>query len=131
MNLAVYVCFMLISLCSSATNSIDFSLNKYWNSYKSEFSKSYQSLEEEFNRRLIWESNLKYINNHNSEASLGKHTFTLKMNKFGDLTQIEYKQKYLMKTGVKPKVETKVFHPDRNAKIPTSVDWRENGLVTP
>ncbi len=35
--------------------------------------------------RLIWEDNVAIIRKHNLEADLGLHTYTLGMNKYGDL----------------------------------------------
>ena len=41
-------------------------------------------------RRLIWEENLKRVALHNLEASIGKHTYTLAMNEFADLSGEEF-----------------------------------------
>lgn len=43
---------------------------------------------DEVTRRLIWEKNLKYINTHNLEHSLGVHTFELAMNHLGDMVSV-------------------------------------------
>lgn len=42
---------------------------------------------EERSRRGLWESNLRLINMHNLEASMGLHTYQLGMNHMGDLVR--------------------------------------------
>ena len=40
--------------------------------------------------REVWENNLKIVQDHNLEADLGLHTYTLGMNKYADLTNTEF-----------------------------------------
>lgn len=49
--------------------------------------KVYGNAKEEVKRRAIWEANMQKIQHHNLQASLGKHTFTIAMNQFGDLVR--------------------------------------------
>lgn len=119
---------------ASAARIADVTLDNYWKEFTELHGKQYASTEEEALRRSIWETNLKYINEHNLEASLNKHTFTLKMNKFGDLTNQEFvsmmngfnKTKNMYRTGSNPR-----FMKPSNVKIPDAVDWRKQGYVTP
>jgi cathepsin L len=131
--------FLLVSLavlvaCASAASIFNGELDTYWQEYKKHHAKSYSTSEEETTRRLTWESNLKYIRQHNLEADLGKHTYWLKMNKYGDMTGKEFvrtlngfnKTKSMHKA-----IERPTFMMPSNVKIPDSVDWRTQGYVTP
>jgi hypothetical protein len=60
-------------------------LGNQWTLFKRVHHKQYNTIEEESIRRNIWEANLDKIRQHNLEADLGIHTFTLGMNRFGDL----------------------------------------------
>jgi len=73
----------------------------------------------------IFKQNLQFIENHNLNAS---HTFKLKMNQFGDLTNSEYKIKYtsLLKQSKEPH-----YSNFNKISLPTSWDWRAKGAVTP
>ncbi|CAF3225378.1 unnamed protein product [Rotaria sp. Silwood2] len=63
----------------------DDQLNNEWTLFKRIHGKQYNSVEEETNRRAVWEANLAKIRKHNLEADLGIHTYTLGMNRFGDM----------------------------------------------
>ncbi|KAK2491407.1 hypothetical protein MC885_011259 [Smutsia gigantea] len=70
------------------------------------------------------------IDKHNEEHALGKHSFTMAMNPFGDMTNEEFRQ--VMDTLQKQKYETgEVFPVPSLAQTLPSVDWREKGSVTP
>ena len=92
------------------------------------------SLDEELKRFNIFKENVRYISAHNAKNS----SFWLGPNKFTDLTNEEYKAMYLM--GPKRKEFTSLsssskyhipFKFESNSFIPSSVDWRQNGSVTP
>uniref|UniRef100_A0A8D2MLF5 Cathepsin K n=1 Tax=Zonotrichia albicollis TaxID=44394 RepID=A0A8D2MLF5_ZONAL len=88
---------------------------------------------DEVTRRLIWEKNLKYINTHNLEHSLGLHTFELAMNHLGDMTSEEVVRTM---TGLKvPRGHQRhnetLFVPDWSERAPAAMDWRKKGYVTP
>ena len=48
------------------------------------------SLLHELKRMNIWMDNIAKIERHNQEYLMGKQSFTMKMNKFGDLTNEEF-----------------------------------------
>ena len=75
-------------------------------------------------RLMTFAKNLVYINKHNEEAAQGKHTFTLGVNKYADLTNDEWRQTLLGMDVYKPKVHQMKSKASRT-DIPDSVDWRE------
>jgi len=104
-------------------------MNTEWESYKTEHNKVYTSLEETA-RRSIWERNSELVEKHNRAAANGLHKYTLKMNRFGDLTGQEFRARMNGYRGEKmPSKE--VFQSPSNFKRPDSVDWRTKGFVTP
>ena len=131
--------FILISLAllvvsASAASNFDGSLDSYWNQFKAHHGKKYSNGEEEAKRRLIFESNVKYINQHNMEADVGKHSYWLKMNKYGDMTAQEFVRTmngFNMTRTMKKSANSPRFLAPLNSKVPDSVDWRTQGYVTP
>ena len=64
---------------------------------------------------------MEYIKIHNEEAAQGKHTFTLGVNKYADLTHAEWQQKFNARKSV-----DKPYHMDKPTEgRADSVDWRD------
>lgn len=77
----------------------------------------------------MWEKNLRMIELHNGEYSQGRHSFTLGMNHFGDMTNEEFRQ--VMNGFQHQKHKTgKMYQEPLLLQLPKSVDWREKGYVT-
>jgi len=85
--------------------------------------------EEVLYRFRIFKQNLDFIEQFNSE----EHTFTVGLNKFADLTNTEFLERY---TGFRRPL-INVYDPehkyefDSTQALPSSVDWRNKNAVTP
>jgi len=113
--------------CASAASIFDVTLDTHWANYKQVHGKDFGK--DDTVKRLIWEANLNYINKHNEEATNGLHSYTLKMNKFGDLTSEEFGAIYNGYRGMKQRHGIQ-YSMSAQAN-PDSVDWRTKGYVTP
>ncbi|XP_073489423.1 procathepsin L-like [Aquarana catesbeiana] len=124
---------VVASLCLASVFALpvhDPALDETWNLFTSLFNKKYQKDDGTW-RRLVFEDNFRKIIKHNMEAAAGKHTYTLGMNHFGDMTTEEIKQ---LMTGYKfnqNMTRGATFLPPNNFEAPKQVDWREKGYVTP
>jgi len=102
----------------------NFDADASFTAWKIKYNKNYLNAEEETTRKFIFEKNVAYIANHNEQ----KHSFTLGMNQFGDLTNAEFQAKYLTKMNATRSGDA--FNLKGGAN-PSSVDWRTKGYVTP
>jgi cathepsin L len=129
----VIILIALFGFAAAAVNRhINAELNEDWEAYKTKHTKEYENDAEELLRRSIWEKNLKKIQHHNIRYSLGEVSYTLGMNKYGDLTNSEFVE---MLNGYKQsdnvdKSNRISFLPPLNAQVPAAVDWRTKGYVT-
>lgn len=128
----------LFALCSalSAISALphDFSLH-LWNKFKKSHGKTYLSDEHENYRFEIFAKNLDTIEKHNTEYSMGIHKYKLGVNTFADWTFAEFRAlfgtPYNATTSVKRSSSGTFVRLPHNVKVPESVDWREEGAVTP
>jgi len=127
--------FVLALLALSAVASLaavvnplqDAEYELLFSKWAAQHSRQYESVEETMTRFAIFKDNLDYIRLH---ETLGKN-HTLKMNKFGDMTNEEFVATY---TGLNPTVRPSNIarrhrHIDVSA-LPASVDWNAAGKVT-
>jgi cathepsin L len=120
-------------LSAHPTPQLNNDLDSSWELFKAQYNKAYEP-KYEFVRRLIWESNVQYIQKHNLEYDMGKHTYGLGVNEFADLTFEEFSSMYLApkRDYSQVKLNGSQFMTPLNMKdLPTEVDWRKQGLVTP
>ncbi|KAL5015485.1 hypothetical protein ScPMuIL_009755 [Solemya velum] len=118
-----------VLVCTILASPITRELDDEWHSFKSEYAKAYSS-DEDYLRRLTWENNIRFIQKHNLEADRGLHSFRVGMNAYGDLTDEEFTSTmngYKMAN----KKNGSNFLPANNVDLPSEVDWRTKGYVTP
>ncbi|XP_038598174.1 procathepsin L-like [Tachyglossus aculeatus] len=104
-------------------------LHQPWALWKSRHRKAYDQSEEGW-RRAVWEENLREIERHNLEHSLGRTTFRLAINQFGDMTTEEFAATmngYKAARGV----GASAFLRPNGTEPPRALDWRHHGYVTP
>ncbi|XP_043938831.1 procathepsin L-like isoform X1 [Protopterus annectens] len=126
------VCGALLALCTAITVSTD---DPDFEDWKDKFRKSYSSSEEEVYRKDIWLSNRDYVVKHNELADLGFKSFRLGMTYFADMKNEEYKQMAFGNclTEFKSKQNRRSTFQTLPMKtlVPSSIDWRNEGYVTP
>ncbi|XVF40357.1 hypothetical protein PTKIN_Ptkin01aG0107000 [Pterospermum kingtungense] len=95
------------------------------------YGRVYENQSEKDRRFKIFKDNLEYIDNFNSA---GNRSYKLSINEFSDFTHEEFLAAY---TGYKKrynptsKTITSSFMYENLTDIPTSLDWRDQGAVTP
>uniref|UniRef100_A0A8D2B0S5 Cathepsin L1-like n=1 Tax=Sciurus vulgaris TaxID=55149 RepID=A0A8D2B0S5_SCIVU len=127
MNPFLFLVFLCMRTVSAAL-ALDHSLHAQWHEWKAKHGKTYSKVEGW--RRAVWEKNLRMIEQHNGEYSQGKHGFTMAMNAFGDMTNEEFGQVRNSFQYQKLR-EGQLFQEPLFGDVPDSVDWREEGYVTP
>jgi len=103
-------------------------IREAWQQFKLEYGRMYKSVDEDAKRFALFKEKYLFVQQHNLEYAEGKHSFDVKMNKFGDMTQEEIRQ---TSKGLKS-LGTARFGacPPHNASLPKEIDHRTNGLVT-
>ncbi|XP_078411790.1 procathepsin L-like isoform X1 [Cetorhinus maximus] len=128
----IFLSLVICILTAVSSLTFDPALDEDWVKWISLHGKQYGKNEENW-KRIIWEKNLKKIKHHNLEHSMGKHTFRVEMNHFGDMTSEEFNQ--LMNGFVQTNPQNSTLneptpHQYELMDVPQNVDWREHGYVT-
>ncbi|XP_070150395.1 cathepsin 8 [Polyergus mexicanus] len=108
-------------------------LDDYWQTYKTQFNKTYTGNLEN-TRRTAWEQNLVEIYKHNLMAAAGHHSYTLRDNHIADLNTRQYIRNMVKlipsqrrRLPTEPMVSAVLQNPH---SVPRRLDWREYGFVT-
>ena len=87
--MGAYSLFILVSIlvCYSSVSSlyISYQFPEQWKAWKTEHGKNYSSELEDLDRHLVWLSNKKFIESHNSFSHV--FGYTLALNKFADMVR--------------------------------------------
>jgi C1A family cysteine protease len=121
----------LISLITCLTTIYG---NKYptFKEFKILYSKSYLTKEHELEREQIYNKNIEFIKLENEK----QHTYKLDINEFADLNKEEFFNTYVSKDLLFNSMKYTNFIEDyktnlRNINLPSSIDWTNEGAVTP
>jgi len=125
LNMKTFVCLALVLAVAQAALNLD----TEWEKFQAKFEKRYLTGAEHDARKAIFAENLQFINKHNAEFDLGLHTFTVGVNKFADMTNQEFVNKYNGFVAPKNMAKPKTVHID-DSNVPEAKDWRDDGYVT-
>ena len=95
--------------------------------------KTYNKLGEREKRFEIFKNNLRFIDEHNSK----NRTYKVGLTRFADLTNDEYRAKFLgtktdpIRRLMKSKNPSRRYAFKAGDELPESVDWRQKGAVSP
>ncbi|XP_043249973.1 cathepsin L [Colletes gigas] len=134
------ILLLLIMATFATTQAVSFYelFKEEWTTFKMEHNKEYKSDIEEKFRMKIFLDNKHKIAKHNGNFEMKKVSFKLKMNKYGDMLHHEIVN---VLNGYNKSINTRLrserppvgatFIEPANVVLPESIDWRENGAVTP
>ncbi|CAF1147808.1 unnamed protein product [Rotaria sordida] len=117
--------------------NIESHIDQLWINFKKGYNIVYNTSLEEIHRFKIFANHVKMIIQHNIEHDLGLHTYRLGINKFATLTNEEFRKMY---NGFQRKNYDRSQYSDLRRPyisaspyitLPASVDWRDQGIVTP
>lgn len=138
----IYLVLCLVFIGANA-NGQSKSIHGQWSAFKTTHSKQYKSHGEDIYRKFMFALNMFKVNQHNRMAARGLRSYTLAMNKFGDMGHEEFIKTYGILRGKVAKalnstarrvVRSTSTYANTNAykctKVPAYKDWRANGIVT-
>lgn len=133
MHLTLFCIGVFISLSYTLPSSNPNS-DPLWIEFKLKFGKFYKNDNEEVMRYEIWQEKLKEINMHNNDPTC---KYKKGINNFTDMTHDEFRQamggcvkipKHILEGNA---TDGSHWVAPSNVEIPTEVDWRTAGYVTP
>ncbi|THD18215.1 Secreted cathepsin L 2 [Fasciola hepatica] len=111
-------------------------IDEQWSHWKRVHNKQYTNNEEHNRRRDLWIRNLITVMQHNVNHNLGLVTYSMSLNAFSDFSWDEFRDQYanghhsdLLSSGGKPDGLAIPFNMTEMSYVPSSLDWRQKGLV--
>lgn len=127
MQSIVLLCLIGAVFSFTIERDVEVIKDEAWQIWKSSHNRQYKDIGQERVRYEIWRDNLKRITEFNSAST----NLFLRMNIFGDWTNTEYRQTmngYFQRSA---NSSGSTFLPPSHTQIPDTVDWRDQGYVTP
>nr|AKU38390.1 cathepsin L3 [Eudiplozoon nipponicum] len=118
---------------NTASKGVDY-VSQSWSMFKNFFKRNFENAIEEGERFFIFARNFFMISSHNAEYASGKKIYELTLNKFSDAKESELMKlrgyKAVMKKHKDAPKGSTYISPSVDFKLPTDVDWRNDGAVT-
>ena len=133
-NQSQWICFALFlslgALASQATARTlqDESMRERHEQWMAHYGRVYEDNYEKENRFKICKENVARIESSNSDAN---KSYKLSVNQFADHTNEEFKASRNRYKGHECSTETASFKYENVTALPSSMDWRKKGAVTP
>ncbi|KAM3619703.1 uncharacterized protein V6R79_012335 [Siganus canaliculatus] len=89
-QLTAALLFILLCIPQQVASDSDEEIMSEWELWKRSHGIKYNEYED-IHRRIIWERNKRLIEDNNQKFNMGIQSFTMAMNKYGDLTRQEYR----------------------------------------
>lgn len=135
------LCVLLVEVCL-ATTFFDLAREE-WTEFKAKHGKTYDDASEEKLRYKIYLDNRHKIAKHNTKYHANEVPYKLSLNKYADMLHSEFVRTLngfnrsapmsanSVYKSFNKKTEPVTFIAPANVDVPKSVDWREQGAVTP
>ncbi|CAH8469864.1 unnamed protein product [Schistosoma turkestanicum] len=134
MKLFLLACIIVITTTTTTTTTsvISPQYEEIWTQWKLKFNKTYP-INEEIKRQAIFMKRVQKIQQHNLRHDLGLESYTMGLNQFCDMDEVEVKAALFSKVlGIDPLWDDKKSEELdwSNKPLPSKWDWRDHGVVT-
>ncbi|XP_068084043.1 cathepsin L isoform X3 [Anabrus simplex] len=110
-----------------------------WDNFKIVYHRKYASPLEEQHRKKIYMENKQKITEHNKRFMDGEVSYTMRLNEYGDMNFTEFHASFIASGGGNYTMNVtkgrdlwaEKYVPTADKELPSEVDWRKKGAVTP